>query len=102
IAGMMTFGMYAMMFLTPLYLQSIGGASAFVAGLELVPMSLVFVIVSQWSGALMKRIGARLMMFGGMGLMGTGLLLLTPISATTSIWWIEAALIVIGTGLGLN
>jgi EmrB/QacA subfamily drug resistance transporter len=102
IAGMMTFGMYAMMFLMPLYLQSVRGASAFIAGLELVPMSIAFVIVSQLSGALTKRIGARLMMVGGMGLMGTGLLLLAAISAHTSIWAIEATLIVIGVGLGLN
>jgi EmrB/QacA subfamily drug resistance transporter len=102
IAGMMTFGMYAMMFLTPLYLQSIAGASAFTAGLELVPMSVVFVIVSQCSGALMRHVGARMMMFGGMGLMGTGLLMLSFISENTSIWGIEAALVVIGVGLGLN
>jgi MFS transporter, DHA2 family, methylenomycin A resistance protein len=102
IAGMMTFGMYAMMFLMPLYLQSIRGASAFVAGLQLVPMSIVFVIVSQLSGALTRRIGARLMMVGGMGLMGTGLLLLAAVSASTSIWAIEATLILIGAGLGLN
>jgi DHA2 family methylenomycin A resistance protein-like MFS transporter len=102
IAGMMTFGMYAMMFLMPLYLQSVRGYSAFLAGLFLVPMSLAFVIVSQFSGGLTKRVGARLMMVGGMGLMGTGLLLLAAISANTSIWAIEAVLIVIGVGLGLN
>jgi MFS transporter, DHA2 family, methylenomycin A resistance protein len=102
IAGMMTFGIYAMMFLMPLYLQSIRGASAFVAGLLLVPMSIAFVIVSQLSGALTKRVGARLMMFGGMSLMGTGLLVLAVISGRTGIWAIEAALIVIGIGLGLN
>ena len=28
VAGMMTFGMYAMLFLTPLYLQTLGGFSA--------------------------------------------------------------------------
>jgi EmrB/QacA subfamily drug resistance transporter len=102
IAGMMTFGIYAMMFLMPLYLQSIRGASAFVAGLLLVPMSIAFVIVSQLSGALTKRVGARLMMFGGMSLMGTGLLVLAVISGRTGIWAIEAALIAIGIGLGLN
>lgn len=102
IAGMMTFGIYAMMFLMPLYLQSVRGASAFAAGLLLVPMSLVFVVVSQLSGTLTKRFGARLMMFGGMGLMGTGLLLLALGTGETSLWTVEAGLIVIGVGLGLN
>ena len=50
IATAMTFGMYAMLFLTPLYLQSARGASALVAGLELLPMSVTFVLVSQLSG----------------------------------------------------
>ena len=59
VAGMMTFGMYAMLFLTPLYLQSLGGISAFMVGLALLPLSVTFVIVSQYSGALMKRFGAR-------------------------------------------
>jgi len=102
IAGMMTFGMYAMLFLVPLYLQSIRSFSALAAGLALVPMSLVFTVVSQRSGPLTKRVGARAMMIGGMGLMGTGLLLLAAISAATSLWAIEAVLIVIGVGLGLN
>ena len=102
IAGLMTFGMYAMMFLTPLYLQTVRGETALVAGLSLVPMSLTFVAVSQYSGVLMKRIGARAMMASGMALMGGGLLLLTAISAATSLVAIEAALVVIGVGLGMN
>ena len=102
VAGLMTFGMYALLFLTPLYLQSVRGLSGLVAGLLLVPMSLTFVVVSQYSGTLMKRIGARAMMASGMGLMGGGLLLLTPISPTTSLLAIVLALVIIGVGLGMN
>jgi len=102
IAGMMTFGMYAMLFLTPLYLQSLGGASAFAVGLELLPLSVTFVIVSHYSGALAKRVGARVMMTAGMGAMGAGLLLLTLVSPTPAMTLITAALLVIGAGLGLN
>jgi MFS transporter, DHA2 family, methylenomycin A resistance protein len=82
VAGMMTFGMYAMLFLTPLYLQSLGGASAFAVGLELLPLSVTFVVVSHYSGALAKRVGARVMMTAGMGAMGAGLLLLTLVAPT--------------------
>ena len=102
IAGMMTFGMYAMLFLTPLYLQSLGGASAFAVGLELLPLSVTFVIVSHYSGAVAKRVGARVMMTAGMGAMGAGLLLLTLVSPTPAMTLITAALLVIGAGLGLN
>jgi EmrB/QacA subfamily drug resistance transporter len=101
-AGCMTFGIYAMLFLTPLYLQSLGGASAFRVGLELLSLSLTFVIVSHYSGALAKRFGPRVMMTAGLGAMGAGLLLLTFVSTTPNMLLIETALTVIGVGLGLN
>jgi MFS family permease len=72
------------------------------AGLELVPMSLVFVVVSQFSGALMQRVGARLMMVGGMVGLCIGMLMLATIALDTNVWMIEAALVVLGIGLGLN
>lgn len=102
VAGLMTFGMYAMLFLTPLYLQSILGASAFVAAVELLPMSIAFVVVSQCSGALMTQFGARVMLVGGMSFMGCGLLLLAAVVAAADLWTVEAALVIIGVGLGLN
>ena len=102
VAGMMTFGMYAMLFLTPLYLQSLAGASAFVVGLELLPLSLTFVLVSHYSGALAKHLGARIIMAAGMAAMGGGLLLLTFVSPAPNLLLIECALLVIGAGLGFN
>jgi len=102
VAGLMTFGMYAMLFLTPLYLQSVLDASAFVAGLELLPLSIAYVAVSQCSGALMIRFGARVMLVGGMSFMGCGLLLLAAVVEAADVWTVEAALAIIGVGLGLN
>ena len=102
IAAAMTFGMYAMLFLTPLYLQVVRGASALVAGVELLPMSVAFVVVSQLSGRIANRFGPRLPMTAGMASMGTGLFMLAMIPLTDSFVLIEAALLVIGCGLGLN
>jgi MFS transporter, DHA2 family, methylenomycin A resistance protein len=102
VAGCMTFGMYAMLFLTPLYLQSVRGASAFVAGLQLLPLSLVFIVISQYSGRLADKFGARAVMAAGMALMGAGLLILCAVSKDTSLALIESAMLVIGAGLGLN
>lgn len=101
IAALMTFGMYEMLFLTPLYLQSQRGASAIVAGLELLPMSLAFVIVAQLSGKLTEIAGARLMTFGGMTGMGLGMVMMA-FTLNAGLLWVEAALLVIGVGLGLN
>ena len=102
VAGMMTFGMYAMLFLTPLYLQSLGGISAFMVGVALLPLSVTFVIVSQYSGALVKRFGPRAMMTAGMAAMGTGLVLLAQVTTSPNMVLIETALLIIGAGLGLN
>jgi predicted MFS family arabinose efflux permease len=102
IAAAMTFGMYAMLFLTPLYLQAVRGSSALVAGFELLPMSVAFVIVSQLSGRIANRFGPRLPMTAGMAFMGAGLFMLALIPLTDSFVLIEAALLVIGCGLGLN
>jgi DHA2 family methylenomycin A resistance protein-like MFS transporter len=71
-------------------------------GISLVPLSIVFVVVSQYSGALTKRFGARTMMTAGMAGMGFGVAMLIMVSTTLNLWLVEAALLVIGVGLGLN
>jgi MFS transporter, DHA2 family, methylenomycin A resistance protein len=102
VAGLMTFGMYALLFLMPLYFQTVRGGSPLIAGLELLPMSVAFVIVSQSVGLVTNRVGPRPVMGGGMACMGLGALALAAISHDTGILWIEAALLVVGVGLGLN
>jgi MFS family permease len=86
----------------PLYLQQQHGASVVEAGLELLPLSLLYVIVSQRSGWLATRFGARAAMTGGMALMGIGLFLLSTVTAQTSLYAIEFDLGLLGIGLGLN
>jgi EmrB/QacA subfamily drug resistance transporter len=102
IAAAMTFGMYAMLFLTPLYLQAGRGDGALLAAVELLPMSLTFVIVSQLSGKIANACRPRLPMTLGMAMMGAGLFMLALIPLNHSLVLIEAALLVIGCGLGLN
>ena len=102
IAAAMTFGMYAMLFLTPLYLQASRGDGALLAGVELLPMSVTFVIVSQLSGKIANAYGPRLPMTLGMAMMGLGLFMLALIPLDNSLLLVEAALLVIGCGLGLN
>jgi len=102
IAAAMTFGMYAMLFLTPLYLQAARGDGALRAGIELLPMSVTFLIVSQLSGKIANGYGPRLPMTLGMAMMGTGLFMLALIPFNDSLTLVEAALLVIGCGLGLN
>ena len=75
VATSMTFGAYAMLFLTPLYFQTVRGASALHAAVALLPMSLSFIATSQLSGAVANKLGPRVPMTTGMTLMGFGLLM---------------------------
>jgi predicted MFS family arabinose efflux permease len=102
VAGLMTFGMYALLFIMPLYFQVVRGASPLIAGLELLPMSIAFVIVSQSVGYVANTIGPRIVMTAGMACMGFGALMLAFIGTDTSLSVIAVALLIVGIGLGLN
>jgi EmrB/QacA subfamily drug resistance transporter len=101
-AGLMTFGMYALLFLMPLYFQTVRGGSPFIAGLELLPMSASFVAVSQLVGHLNNRFGPRAVMTAGMVCMGAGALALAFIGEATPLVIVEFELFLVGIGLGLN
>ena len=102
IAALMTFGMYALLFLMPLYFQTMRGNSALWAGLQMLPMSVSFVVVSQLTGTISNAVGPRMLMTGGMACMGIGAILLAFIGADTNVWLIAVALLIVGVGLGLN
>lgn len=102
IAGLMTFGMYALLFVMPLYFQTVRGATPFIAGLDLMPMPIAFFAVSQVVGHLNNRLGPRVVMTAGMACMGFGALALAFIGSDTHLTAIEIALLVVGVGLGLN
>jgi EmrB/QacA subfamily drug resistance transporter len=102
VAGLMTFGMYALLFIMPLYLQTMRGATPFIAGLDLLPMPIAFFLVSQFAGHLNTRLGPRAVMTAGMCCMGAGALALAAVGPTTDLAPIELALLVVGVGLGLN
>ncbi len=102
----MTFGMYGLLFLVPLTWQagmpSAAPLSALEAGLGLLPMALAFVLVSRQSGALMQRVGARLMTGGGTALIGTGLLVMALTWAGRPLPLAQAGLVLTGLGMGVN
>ena len=102
LASLMTFGMYAMQFLMPLYLQEQRGDSVFAAGLELLPLAVPYVLVSRRTGAWTHRFGPFPLMTAGMGLMGMGLYGLALLGPDSSLYTVEAELMLLGVGLGLN
>ncbi|HZD90337.1 MAG TPA: MFS transporter [Pseudolabrys sp.] len=96
----MTFGMYGVLFLQPLIWQSSGGLSPTAAGLGLMPMALVFALISPLSGTLSAKIGVRSLTSGGVGLIGCGLLVLA-VADQNSMTTVQAGLILDGIGMGL-
>ncbi len=96
----MTFGMYGALFLLPLDWQSTGRLNAAAAGLGLMPMALIFVVVSPFSGALARRFGARLVKAGGVAVIGVGLWLIGFSADQPSIIPAEFGLALTGFGMG--
>jgi hypothetical protein len=65
-------------------------------------MALLFVVVSQRSGALVERLGARVATAGGTALIGFGLLVLTLTVAGRPMWLAQVGLLLAGLGMGVN
>jgi EmrB/QacA subfamily drug resistance transporter len=102
VAIAMNFGAYAMLFLTPLYFQAVRGASTLGAAVALLPMSVSYMVTAQLSGRIANKLGPRVPMTAGMGLMGFGLLILALIPFNDSLVLIGSGLFAMGCGLGLN
>lgn len=98
----MTFGMYGAIFLMPLVWQTSGTLSSAGVGLALLPVSLVFFIVSTQSGRLTERLGARAMTAGGTALVGLGLLVLSATHGGGRLLLAETGFFISGLGMGLN
>jgi predicted MFS family arabinose efflux permease len=96
----MTFGMYGVLFLVPLVWQATGRLGALGAGLALMPMALVFVATSPFSGRLAERIGERGASAGGVAVIGLGLVVIALGAASGSLPAEEAGLMLAGLGMG--
>jgi DHA2 family methylenomycin A resistance protein-like MFS transporter len=97
----MTFGMYGVLFLLPLTWQTDGHLDPVGAGIALMPMALVFVLVSPFSGLLTAQLGSRVMTGGGVAVIGCGLLVIGITADPASILAAEIGLVLTGFGMGL-
>jgi MFS transporter, DHA2 family, methylenomycin A resistance protein len=91
-AAGMTFGMYGMMFLLPLFWLSRGTLGPMAAGLAMTPSSAVYVLTSPFSGRLAERVGAKGMISGGVAVIGCGLLTIGATAFAGGIGGAEPAL----------
>jgi hypothetical protein len=71
-------------FLSSLYLQAITGASAFVAGLEFLPLAAAITLGATVASKVIGRLGPRTLILGGLVIMTGGVLLLALNAGGTS------------------
>lgn len=93
--------MCSVFFFLSLYLQLAGGSSAVRAGVVLLPMTVFIAVVAPLAGWLVPRVGARLLIAGGMALAAAGLVLLAGVDPDSGPWQLLPGLLVTGLGLGL-
>jgi EmrB/QacA subfamily drug resistance transporter len=91
---------YGAMLLLPLYFQEARGYSALMAGLLLVPQGVGSILPRTIVGKLTDRIGPRPVSLAGIVLAGIGTVPFAFATAHTSAYWLAAALVVRGAGLG--
>ncbi|MDR7184476.1 MFS family permease [Microbacterium trichothecenolyticum] len=85
------------------YLQLGRGASAFTAGVLLMPMAVATFIAAVLVGRMSTRSGRlRRYLVVGTGLLVVGNAGLIPLTTTTPLWWVVAATCAVGAGLGMT
>jgi EmrB/QacA subfamily drug resistance transporter len=105
-ANLLTLFLYAAIgiffFLFPLNLIQVQGYSAVKAGAAVLPMSLLMLALSRWSGALVTRYGARLPLIVGPVIVAAGFALFVVPSVGGSYWKsFFPGVMVVGFGLAI-
>lgn len=95
--GVAFFGMALLM---PLYFQIVRNASAFEAGLLLIPQGLGAMIAMPIAGIMTDRIGPRRVVLIGVGIVSAGIVILSMLGVDTPFTLIELALLLNGIGMG--
>src|SRR5262245_46271194 len=97
----MSSGMFAQFLFLSLYLQNVLGYSAVKTGVIFLPLSLVSFVVAPMAGRLSTRIPVRILLGGGLAVIGVALLLLHGITLGSTWTTLLAGFIVGGVGIGL-
>jgi len=103
IAAAISFGMLSAFLPLTIYLQSVRGFSALVAGLTLAPMSLTSMLTAPFAGRFADRIGGKYILMAGISLFTIGIGLIAYIAGPDSTWinFLVPAIIA-GAGIGMT
>ena len=98
----MTFGGYGMLWLSSVALQQERGASALLAGVELLPLPIAFTVFSPVVGWLSSRLGPKLPMAAGTLVMAVSLLTYAIVGINGNLVLVDIVYAAFGIGLALN
>jgi EmrB/QacA subfamily drug resistance transporter len=92
-------GFVGVLFLVPLFLQEVRGASPLASGLTTFPEALGVVCSTQIVARLYPRFGPRRLMFGGLLGVATAIALLCTVQLDTNTWLVRLLMFMIGVGM---
>src|SRR5229473_5685502 len=103
VAAAISFGMLSTFLPITIYLQSVRGFSALLAGLTLAPMSLTSMITAPFAGRAADRIGGKYILVAGISLFTIGIASIAYIAGPDSTWinFLVPAIIA-GAGIGMT
>jgi EmrB/QacA subfamily drug resistance transporter len=93
--------LFAVSFLLPFYFEQLRGYDPERSGLLLTPFPITIAILAPFSGSLADRIGTRWLAAIGLTIACLGLVLLSFLTATSSVWDLVWRLVVTGAGQAL-
>jgi EmrB/QacA subfamily drug resistance transporter len=99
--GVTFFALFGSLFALTQYLQLVRGYSPLSAGLRALPFALAMGMTAPFSTQLADRLGRRVVVAVGLGLMGAGLFILSLTGITTPYPYLAAYTAVMGAGMGL-
>jgi DHA2 family methylenomycin A resistance protein-like MFS transporter len=89
-------GYYGLPFVMSLYLQQLRGLSPLATGLAFLPMMLIGAALTPFSARLAERLGARVLITGGLVLMTAGLAVIAVIAPSMPIWALAGLMVLVG------
>jgi EmrB/QacA subfamily drug resistance transporter len=103
VAAAISFGMLSVFLPLTIYLQSVRGFSALVAGLTLAPMSLTAMVTAPFAGRMSDRIGGKYILTAGISLFTIGIGSLAYVAGPDSTWsTFLVPAIIAGAGIGMT
>ncbi len=101
IGGILGMGLYASLFLLPLFLQNLLGYSAMLSGEALVPRSLAMAVIMPLGGRIYNRIGPKILVGAGLVVSAFSFWELSHLTAQIGFWDIFWPQLWQGVGFGL-